>query len=108
MELTPTIKMLQQATNRLSDASKEIFRLAQKKAETEREYRMELAKVIFRLRDEKIPATIIGDCARGEVAELKFQRDLAADMYRSALSAMEALKSEINAIQTITKYTGEI
>ena len=108
MELTPTIKMLRDATMRLDNASKEVFRLAQSKAETERTYRQELAKEIFRLRDEKMPATLISDTARGAVADLKYSRDLSADLYRSALAAMEALKTEVNALQTITKYQSDI
>ena len=108
MELTPTIDMLRAATNRLSEASKQVFRLAQKKAETERVYRSALAQTIFRMRDEKIPVGIIGDLARGEVADLKFERDLATDMYRAGLSSIEALKVEISSLQTITKLQGEI
>lgn len=108
MELQSTIQMLHAATNRLSEASKQVFRLAQKKAETERAYRSALAQVIFRMRDEKIPVGIISDLSRGEVADLKFERDLAADMYRASLSAIEALKTEINALQSILKYVTEV
>jgi len=108
MELSSTTKMMYEATKRMSDSSKEVFRLAKRKAETERLYRAELAKTMMRMRAEKIPATLIGDLARGEVAELKFERDLAMEMHRSALAAMEALKSEINALQSIAKYQSEI
>lgn len=108
MELTPTINMLHQATKRLSESSKEVFRLAKAKAETEREYRSELAKVMMSMRMDKVQATLIPDLARGEVSELKYQRDLATETYRAALSAMEALKVEINALQSIAKYQSEI
>lgn len=108
MELSPTVQMLYQATQRMSEASKEVFRLAKAKAETERVYRTQLAQVMFQMRDEKVPATLIGDLARGQVADLKFERDLAADTHRSALAAMEALKTEINALQSIAKYQSEI
>lgn len=107
MELTPTINMLHQATKRLSESSKEVFRLAREKAETEREYRIALGQEIFKLKADKMPATLIGDLARAKVAELKFKRDLATEMYRAALSAMEALKVEINALQSIAKYQSE-
>lgn len=108
MELTPTVNMLHQATKRLSESSKEVFRLAREKAETERSYRSELAKVMTSMRMDKVQATLIPDLARGEVADLKFQRDLAAETYRAALSAMEALKVEINALQSIAKYQSEV
>lgn len=108
MELNSTVQMLREATIRLSESSKEIFRLARKKAETERAYRKELGKTMMRMRDDKIPATLIGDLATAEVADIKFERDLAAELHRSALASMEALKAEINALQSIAKYNSEV
>lgn len=108
MELTPTVQMLYEATKRLNEASKEVFRLAKRKAETERLYRQELGKVMVQMRGDKIPATLIIDMSRAEVADLKFERDLAAELHRSALAAMEALKAEINALQSIARYQSEI
>lgn len=108
MELTPVVKELHQATKRLSAASKEIFKLASEKALKENAYRKALAIEILKLRDEKIPATLISDLARGNVAYFKYERDLAADTYKSGISAMEALKAEINALQSIAKYQSEV
>lgn len=108
MELTPIVQELYKATKRLSGSSKEVFRLARAKAETERVYRSELSKVMFVMRDQKIQATLIPDLARGQVAQLKFERDLATELHRSALAAMEALKVEINALQTIARYQSEV
>lgn len=108
MELIVVTQELYAATQRLQNASKEVFRMAQRKSETEHVYRMELAKRIIELRADKMPATLIADVARGDVADLKFQRDLAADTYRSALASMEALKVEINALQSIAKYQSEV
>lgn len=108
MELTPTVQMLYEATKRLNEASKEVFRLARRKAETERLYRQELGKVMVQMRGDKIPATLIIDMSRAEVADLKFERDLAAELHRSALASMEALKAEINALQSIAKYQSEV
>ena len=108
MELTPTVKSLHDATKRLNKASSEVFRLAKTKAEAERTYRIALGREIFLLRDEKMPATLIPDTARSRVADLKFERDLASDTYRAAISAMEALKVEINALQSIARYQSDI
>lgn len=108
MELTPIVQELYKATKRLSESSKKVFRLARAKAETERVYRSELSKVMFVMRDQKIQATLIPDLARGQVAQLKFERDLATELHRSALAAMEALKVEINALQTIARYQSEV
>lgn len=108
MELSPVVNEIHDATKRLRRASKEIFKLASNKAEMERAYRKSLAEEIAKLRDEKVPATLIGDIARGNVAYFKFERDLAADMYKSGISSMEALKAEINALQSIAKYQSDI
>lgn len=108
MELTPTIKMLHDVTKRLDAGSKKVFELARGKAEAERIYRSALAQVIFRMRDEKIPIGIINDLARGEVADLKFERDLAAETYKASLSSLEALKVEVSAIQTIVRWQSEV
>lgn len=108
MELSPIVSELYAATKRMSEASREVFRLAKTKSETEHAYRKELAKQIFILRIDKVQATLIPDLARGEVADLKFQRDLASDTYRAALAAIEALKVEINALQSIAKYQSEV
>lgn len=108
MELSPTVQLLHNATRRLSESSKEVFKLARSKAETERTYRIALSQEIIKLRSEGTPATIIGDLSRGTVADLKFERDVSAEMYRAALAAMEALKAEINALQSIAKYQSDI
>lgn len=108
MELNPTVQMLSEATKRISEASKEVFRLSRTKAETERAYRVALSQEMLRLRAEGMPATLIPDVSRGQVADLKFQRDTALEMHRSALAAMEALKAEINALQSIAKYQSDI
>lgn len=108
MELSPTVQMLYEATKRISEASKEVFRLSKTKAETERIYRTALSQEMLKLRSEGMPATLIPDVSRGNVADLKFQRDAAMEMHRSALAAMEALKAEINALQSIAKYQSDI
>lgn len=108
MEINNTVQLLYKATQRLSESSRQIFKLATNKAETERSYRIALSQEIIRLRSEGTPATIIGDLSRGAVAEKKFERDVAAEMYRAGLASMEALKAEINAIQSIAKYTSDL
>lgn len=108
MELTPTLQMLRDATLRISQSSKEIFKLSKEKARTERVYRQALSQEMLILRSDGMPATLIPDVARGNVADLKFERDTALEMHRAALAAMESLRVEINALQTITKIQGDI
>jgi hypothetical protein len=108
MELTQITKEMYDLTKRMDKASKEIFKLGNAKAETERTYRAELAKEIIRLRSEGVQATLIPDLARGKVAELKFARDTALELHRSGLASLEVIRSQANVLQTISKYQSEV
>lgn len=108
MELQVLTAEMYSVSQRLSAATNEIYKLANKKATTERTYRMELAKEILELKAKGMPATLISDLARGKVAESKFQRDLADGQYRAAIEALEALKSQLSALQTVSRYQTDI
>ena len=73
MELTNTTKELYLGSKRLEEGSQEIFLLAKAAAETERDYRVALAKEKLRLRDEGMAVGLIEDVARGNLADLRFQ-----------------------------------
>ncbi|SDI15478.1 hypothetical protein SAMN05192534_12350 [Alteribacillus persepolensis] len=104
MELTEITKEMYETTKRIDKASKEVFKLAKNRAETERIYREALAKEMMKLRNEGIPATQINDLARGNVAYLKFERDLALELHRSALSSLGAIETQASVLQTISRY----
>lgn len=108
MELLQLNKEMYEVSQRLKNAAGEIYRLANRRAETERTYRLHLAQEITRLRAEGTPTSIINDLARGNVADDKFQRDLAEGQYRAAIEALEALKSQLSALQTISKYQADV
>lgn len=104
VELIELTQEMLQVSRRIDKASKEIFKLAKNKAEFEKVYREELSKEIVKLRAEGVSATLIPDIARGNVAYLKYERDLAQDMFKSGISALEAVKTQASVLQTITKY----
>ena len=106
-ELVVTVEELKKATLRLSDATKQVFRLAKARAETEREYRQALSKEIVIQRSKGVQATLIPDLCRGKVADLKFERDLAQEVHRSAMSSISALEVEIQSWQSILRYMNE-
>lgn len=108
MDLIDISTALVKANNRLSNASKETLRLAKNRAETERDYRKSLSVEIMRLRADGMQATLIPDVARGNINELKFERDLAMELHRSALSSMQALTVEISAWQSLYKQHNEV
>jgi len=108
MELIKVVDHLNQSTSRLSKATKEVFKLAKDRAETEREYRLALSQEMFRLRDEGLPATMIPDLARGNISKLKYDRDLAMELHRSAMRSISALEVEVQAWQSILRNLDEV
>lgn len=81
----------------LDAAIKELRSRGSAYAQAERDYRVELAKVILLERDKGTPVTIISDVCRGDrsIAELKFNRDVAEVVYKSALEAVNGYKLQI-------------
>ena len=98
---------MKKATDRLSRTPKELEERAKTKAQAEYEYRKALSESILKYKGEGYPATLISDLARGEVAHLKLQRDLADGLYTSARESMKALQAELSGLQTITRYQDE-
>lgn len=70
------------------------------KAVAERDYRVELAKEILKLRAEGVPVTIINDLARGNerIAELKMNRDIAETLYESNMQFIYKTKLNIDIV----------
>lgn len=108
MEIIAVTQEIYDVAQRVNKATNEIYKLAKKRALTERTYRMQLSKEIMKLRAEGMPATLIPDLARGNVSDLKYERDLAEGQYKAAIEAVEALKSQLSALQTVSKYHTEV
>jgi len=70
-------------------------------ADAEQKYRIKLAEKMLELRDQKLPATLIGDLARGDkdVAMLKFERDCAEVVYDNAKEAVNVYKRQIDVLR---------
>ena len=66
-------------------------------AQAEMEYRIALNKAILEERDKGTPVTIISDVCRGkkEIAKLRFERDYAEVVYKSAQEAINSYKLQI-------------
>jgi len=99
---------IRRVSKRLDKAPQVIFDNAKTFAEAEREYRLELAKEITRLRAEGLQATLINDVARGNVSDLKYKRDLAEGLYRSSLESSKALQAELSGLQSIYRRQDEV
>lgn len=99
---------LYQASKRLSNSSNALYELARERAEAEEAYRFELSKEMMRLKADGLQATLIPDVARGNLADLKYKRDLAECRYKAGVEAVGAIKTQISALQTILKFQTEV
>lgn len=66
-------------------------------AQAERDYKVALAKKILCEREKGTPVTIISDICKGdtEIARLRFERDCAEVVYKSAMEAIQSIKLQI-------------
>jgi hypothetical protein len=96
-------KEMREVSKRLDVASKEIFRMAREKATKERDYRKALSQEIMLVRSSGVQASLAGDVARGNVADLKFERDLSTDLFKAAIESLGATKVQASVLQTIHK-----
>lgn len=66
-------------------------------AQAEKDYRIAMARKVMEEREKGTPVTIISDVCRGnpEIAKLRFDRDCAEVVYKSALEAINAIKLQI-------------
>lgn len=111
MNTIETIKLTEEihkASKRLSKGPAELFTLARKGAEAERAYRKALSMEIMKLRLEGLPATLIGDIARGNCADLKWARDLADAELTAGRDGLKAIITEVTALQSILRHQSDI
>lgn len=92
---------LEEKKNELSACVKQMEINGCEKAEAERQYKMKLTKEVLRLREEKIPVTMISLIIYGveEVAELRFKRDIAETVYEANKEAINATKLQIRILE---------
>jgi hypothetical protein len=74
----------------------------------EKIYRIALATEIVKLKTAGMPVTIINDVARGNTAELKYNRDLAEELYKTCKEMLESLRAELTGLQSILKVQSDI
>ena len=104
MEPITIANELHDTGKQLRKGAQEIFAAAREKAESEKNYRVALAREIMTLRDKGLPVSIINDVARGNTADLKYSRDLSEAKYRASIEALDSLRSQSSALQTIIRY----
>ena len=91
------INEIGQKSRLLDKAIRELGLRGRTFAQAEHDSRVALAQRILQERDKGTPVTIIADVCRGvpDIAKLKFERDVAETVYRSALEAINGYKLQI-------------
>ena len=84
----------QELAAKLDVALRSLSKRGKEYAEREQIYKVELAKKIAEEREKGTPVTIISDVCRGnsKIAQLRFQRDVAEVVYKSAQEAINVYK----------------
>jgi len=108
MDIVNISQEIYNTAKRIESGVNTLHQYAAKYAEAEKEYRFKLAREIMKLKEEKTPMTIISDVARGNIAEHKFKRDLAEVEYKTSRDMLNALQSELSALQTLYRRQDEI
>lgn len=100
MELFDEIKI---KNSELSQSIKLLRQNGIKLAEAERDYKIKLRQEALKLRqDNKMPVTLIAQIIYGvpEVAELRFQRDVAEAMYNANQEHINTTKLQIRILES--------
>lgn len=109
-ELQSVIEAMRSVQQRLDTSSKKIFAMAREKAESEKRYKIALRQEVLKLKSEGHPATLILELAKGkeDIAELRFQRDIARETYKAGLDSMNNLRTEASLLQSILRWQNEM
>lgn len=99
---------LYNGSRRLNKGSEEIFTLARKMAESDMKYTKALAKEKMKLRQEGMSVGLIDDVAKGNIADIKFEKDLAEARYTAGRDRLKAIAAELNALQSILRVQKEV
>ncbi len=108
LDMVDIAKEIYTAAKRLQKSGDKLFTLAREYAEAEQKFRQALGVELMKLRDQKVPVTLIGDVARSNLSNLKFNRDMAEYKYKAGRDKAQALQAEISALQTLYKRQEDI
>lgn len=108
MELTQVTQEVYTASKRLEKAANELYKLGEAKASSEQVYRVKLAQEILKLKSESMAVSMISDVAKGNVGDYLFKRDYDEVRFKAALESVDAIKSQLSALQSILKYQVDV
>lgn len=95
-------------SKRLEKAANELYKLGDAKASSEQVYRVKLAQEMLKLKTDGMSIGMIGDVAKGNVGDYLFKRDYDETRFKCALVSIDAIQSQLSALQSIVKYQAEV
>ena len=106
--MTPAevMSVLQSKNRLLTDKNEEYKVLAEKRATAKRDYNVEYAKQLLRLKSEGTPITIAKEVCKGNraVADLKFSYEIAAAVEKACLESMKDIREALGADRSILTW----
>lgn len=108
MELTQVTDDMYRISQRLEKAANELYKLGEAKASSEQVYRVKLAQEMIKLKTEGMSVGMINDVAKGNVGEFLFKRDFDEVRWKAAIESVDAIKSQLSALQSILRYQTEV
>lgn len=93
---------IQNKTKQLDYCIRELRKSGTAFAEAERDYKVKLREVCLRMRSEGMPVGIIDKTCYGEpqVAELRFQRDVAETVWKANQEAVLSIKLQLRLLDS--------
>ena len=103
------MRMLDDKKPRLSDKNDEYKELVERQANARREYNVEYARQLLKLKSEGTPITIAKELCRGNkaVADLEFDLEVATAIVRASLESMKDIREAIGADRSILTWLRE-
>jgi predicted RNA-binding protein len=93
-------KELYEARKQVKEALSDAKTWAIERANAEKVYRIALRQEMLLEREKRTPVTIIQDICKGKdsIADLRFKRDCAEALYKTAMEAINVYKKDIQTI----------
>lgn len=108
VELTSVTSDMYRISQRLEKAANELYKMGEAKAQSEQVYRVKLAQEMLTLKANGMAVGMIADVAKGNVGDFLFKRDYDEVRFKAALESIDAIKSQLSALQSILKYQTEV
>ena len=110
MELTKMSNALHDSMHEARAIANKLQTLAEEWAAAERDYQMAKTEKVISLKNQGLAITLINETVRGmsEVADLKYRRDLAAEVLKANHKILSVLGDSMSATQSLLKYHSEL